>query len=172
VVFLPGFAVSSLLHSFYNHFLLSPVWSTLLIHLTFPFLILAAFYRSEKATRQWLGSQFDTDIELLDIINSGEVSNSNIGQLFQSVRNTFPPEVLVDMLCYLRLHVELAISAKGVLLMREAGFDPRTAPEIKAKFDELKHLEKNIGKTGRLAVLPFIHTSSRDLWQLHMLEKQ
>jgi hypothetical protein len=30
-------------------------------------------------------------------------------------------------------------------------------------------LEKNIGKTGKLAIAPFLHTGSRDLWQLHLL---
>jgi len=170
-VFLPGFAAAVLLHSFYNHFLLSPLLSTIIIHVTLPFAVIAAFYRSERATRQWLGKQFDTDAELLDIINSGRASDSRIGGLFRSVGEKFPPEVVVDMLCYLRLHVELAISAKGLLLMREAGFDPEPAPEITSKFDELRHLERVIGKTGRLAVLPFIHKSARDLWQLHLLDK-
>ena len=55
--------------------------------------------------------------------------------------------------------------------MREAGFEappPEDAPE---KFAELKHLEKTIGRTGLLAIHPFLHSSSRDLWQLHMLGK-
>lgn len=171
-VFLPGLLAAALLHSFYNHFLLSPVLSTVIIHVTLPIVVIAAFYRSERATRQWLGAQFDTDAELLDIINSGRASNSRIGVLFRSVGEKFPPEVVVDMLCYLRLHVELAISAKGLLLMREAGFKPNPVPGVKTKLEELKHLEKTIGKTGRLAVLPFIRKSTRDLWQLHLLEKK
>ena len=169
-VFLPGLLAAALLHSFYNHFLLSPLLSTIIIHVTLPFVVIAAFYQSERATRQWLGKQFDTDAELLDIINSGQVSDSRIGVLFRSIGEKFPPEVVVDMLCYLRVHVELAISAKGLLLMREAGFNPEPAPEVRAKFDELRYLEKVIGKTGRLAVLPFIHKSARDLWQLHLLD--
>jgi len=170
-VFLPGFLVAVLLHSFYNHFLVSPVVSTILIHVTMPLVIMAVFYRSERSTRRWLGASFDTDQELLDIINSGRVSDTHLGVFFRSIRESFPPEVVVDMLCYLRVHVELAINAKGLLLMREAGFDPEVAPEVHDKLAELKHLEKSIGRTGQLAIKPLVNTSHRDLWQIYMLGK-
>ena len=171
VVFLPGLLAAVLLHSFYNHFLFSPVISTILIHVTLPVVIMAVFYQSERSTRRWLGAQFDTDQELLDTINSGRVSDTHLGMFFRSIRESFPPEVVVDMLCYLRVHVELAINAKGLLLMREAGFDPEVAPEVHDKLAELKHLEKSIGRTGQLAIKPLIHTSHRDLWQIYMLGK-
>jgi RsiW-degrading membrane proteinase PrsW (M82 family) len=171
LAFVPGLVIAVLVHSFYNHFWLNPVISTVLVHVTLPLVFLAAFYRSEQATRQWLGSQFDIDQEMLDIINSGQVSDSRLGVFFASIRESFRSEVLVDMLCYLRLHVELAINAKGLLLMREAGFDPQPTPDISEKFTELTHLEKSIGRTGQLAIHPLIHTSSRELWQLHMLGK-
>jgi len=170
-VFLPGFVIAVLVHSFYNHFILNPIISTVLIHVLLPLVILTVFYRSERATRQWLGSQFDTDQELLDIINSGRVSDTHLGVFFRSIRESFSPEVVVDMLCYLRLHVELAIHAKGMLLMRDAGFDPRPSPEVRSKIVELEHLHKSIGKTGQLAIHPLVHTSSRDLWQLKLLDK-
>ena len=85
---------------------------------------------------------------------------------------TSPGEVIADMLCLLRLYVELSMRAKGVLLMQGAGFRVAEDPEIKEKFDELKYLENSIGKTGHLAIAPFLHKSSRDLWQLHMLGRK
>jgi hypothetical protein len=90
------------------------------------------------------------------------------------VRSRFAPEEIVDMMCLLRLRGELAIRAKGILLMREAGFDaaPPPDPSVKAKFAELRYLEKSIGRTGLLALRPFLHTSTRDLWQLNMLTEQ
>ena len=54
-------------------------------------------------------------------------------------------------------------------MMREAGFDAEPDPTLKATFDELQFLEKSIGRTGLLAIGPFLHTSTRDLWQLNML---
>jgi len=171
-VFLPGLVVAVMLHSFYNHFFLSPILSTVIIHITLPFVILVVFYRGERATRRWLGSQFDNDQELLDIINSGRVADTHLGLFFRSIKESFPPEVVVDMLCYLRLHVELAINAKGILLMREAGFDPEPAPDVASKLAELKHLEKSIGRTGQLAIHPLVRSSHRDLWQLYMLKRR
>jgi hypothetical protein len=75
------------------------------------------------------------------------------------------------MMCLLRLRAELAIRAKGILMMREAGFDAAPDPTLKDKFEELRYLEKSIGKTGLLALDPFLHTSTRDLWQLNMLSE-
>ena len=67
------------------------------------------------------------------------------------------------------LHVELALKAKGLLMLRESGFETAPDPELKAVFDELAYLERSIGKTGRLAILPFVHPGERDRWQLTLL---
>ena len=85
------------------------------------------------------------------------------------MKDKFPGEKVVDMLCLLRIHTELSIRAKGMLLMREKGFDVPVPQEIKEKLAELKYLEKSIGKTGQLAMTPIMHTSSRELWQIYML---
>jgi hypothetical protein len=114
----------------------------------------------------------DADAELLRLMQSGEFSQSRAGSYLQSLRDRFRGEVLADMLCYLRLHVELSIKAKGVLLMRESGFNVPPDAEVRAKFDELRYLERSIGATGKLAIMPFLHTGSHDLWQLHMLGRE
>jgi RsiW-degrading membrane proteinase PrsW (M82 family) len=168
---LPGLALATVLHSLFNHFILPPVTSTLVLHVALPSLILFVFWRSERATRRWLGTQMDIDAELLEIIQSGNISGSRIGHYVDTLKQQFTPEVLLDILCYLRLHVELAISAKGLLMMREAGFKPSLPAGTQEKFRELRHLEKSIGKTGRLAIAPFLHTNSRDLWQIYMLDQ-
>ncbi len=168
---LPGLGVAVVLHSLFNHFILPPVVSTLVLHLTLPGLILFVFWRSERATKKWLGTQMDVDAELLDIINSGRISESRLGHYVDRMKKRFSPEVLIDILCYLRVHVELAISAKGILMMREAGFKASPPAGTQEKFRELRHLEKSIGKTGRLAIAPFLHSSSRDLWQIYMLDQ-
>lgn len=169
-VILPGLVVAVLVHSFYNHFFLSPFLFTVLLLMTFPLIVIVVFNQSEKATRNWLGVGFDTDTELLEMIMTGNLSGSNIGLYLQTLKNKFPGEVVADMLCLLRLQVELSMRAKGTLLMRETGFRPTPDPEIKEKFQELRFLEKSIGKTGKLAILPFLHRSSRDLWQLQLLD--
>ncbi|HET7041100.1 MAG TPA: PrsW family glutamic-type intramembrane protease [Gemmatimonadales bacterium] len=170
-VFLPGLAVAVVLHSLYNHFLLQPLLATALILVVFPWLCILVFHQSEQETRRWLGTGFDTDQELLRAMRAGQVSGTPAGKYLTTVRSRFAPEVIVDMMCLLRLRAELAIRAKGVLMMREAGFAPAPDPGLKAKFDELSYLERSIGPVGLLALRPFLHTGTRDLWQLNVLDQ-
>lgn len=167
---LPGLGLAVVLHSLYNHFVLQPVLATALIVLVFPAIAVAVFQQSERETKAWLGTGFDTDQELLRAMRAGQVSGTPAGRYIATVKNHFPAEVIVDMMCWLRLRAELAIRAKGVLMMREAGFEAVPDSTVKDKFEELKYLEKNIGKTGLRALHPFVHTSTRDLWQLTVLD--
>lgn len=166
---LPGLGVAIVLHSLYNHFLVNPLLATALIALVFPALSVAVFQHSERETQSWLGTGFDTDQELLRVIRSGQMGETRVGRYLKTLRTSFPPEVLVDMMCLLRLRVELSIRAKGALLLKEAGFDVPHDPTLAATFEELRYLEKSIGRTGLLAMAPFVAAGTRDLWQLHML---
>ena len=167
---LPGLAVAVVLHSLYNHFLLHPLLATALIVVVVPALAVIVFERSERETNAWLGTGFDTDQELLNAVQTGQISATPVGKYLTTMRDRFAPEVIVDMMCLLRLHAELAIRAKGVLLMREAGFDAPPDPTVKDKLQEMWYLEKSIGKTSVRALQPFLHTSTRDLWQLTVLD--
>jgi RsiW-degrading membrane proteinase PrsW (M82 family) len=175
VHFIPGFLVAVALHSFFNHliFLLHPIGTTLIILVSLPLALAVIYTESEKATRHWLGVGFDTDMELLQMILAGNIAQTRIGLYLQTLQQRFAGEVVADILCYLRIYLELSIRAKSLLMMREAGLPPpQDASDIKEKFGELKYLQKTIGATGVLALHPFIHTTSRDLWQLNMLEQQ
>jgi len=167
---LPGLFLAVLLHSLYNHFVLSPLLSTLVVVVLLPSIAVFMFRLSEAALRHWLNDGFDADTELLEVINSGELSSSNVGQYLARIKHRFQPAVVVDLICYLRLHVELALRAKGVLLARASGFDLETDDEVKASLGELEVLERNIGTTGRLALKPFLQMSRKDLWQIYMLK--
>jgi RsiW-degrading membrane proteinase PrsW (M82 family) len=169
--YLPGFAVAVVLHSAFNHFFLSPILSTLGILLVLPPLLHLAFARSEKAVGAWLGQGFDADTEMLELINSGRLSGSPVGQYLHTLKDKFHGPVVADLLCYLRLHTELALRAKGILLMRENGFEVPVDEATQEKFAEMRYLEKSIGRTGLLAIQPMLHMSHKDLWQLYMLGK-
>ena len=168
---LPGLVAAIVLHSLYNHFLLQPLLATGLIVLVFPYLSFAIFQQSERDTRAWLGSGFDTDQELLKAVRSGQVAATPVGKYLGTLRRQFPPEAIVDMMCLLRLRAELGIRAKGVLMAREAGFEAAPDPALPSKFEELRYLEQSIGKTGMRALQPFIYTTTQDLWQLNMLDE-
>jgi RsiW-degrading membrane proteinase PrsW (M82 family) len=171
-VFLPALCPAIIIHSFFNHFFFSPTVTTVGQLILLPILILFVFSKSESSLREWLEIGLDTDVYVLEMITSGNISQSKIGQYLDSIQHRFPGEVVVDMLCLLRTHLELTIRAKGALMMREAGFKTPVDSEIVSRFDELKYLEKSIGKTGKLTISPFLQTSSLDLWQLHFLRKK
>lgn len=169
--FLPGFALAYVVHSAYNHLLLNPLYTTAILLAVMPTLLLFVFSRSEKATRDWLGSGLDSDVELLEDILSGEVVHSRVGEYLNELRQRFPGPVVADMLCLLQIHVELSLRAKGLLIARAAGVELEVDDEIRANFEEMRYLEKSIGEVGILAIMPLRRASSRDLWQLTMLQK-
>lgn len=171
--FVPGLLAAIVIHSIFNHFILPPLSMTLIILISLPLVLAVIYHESEKSTRNWLGVGFDADMELLQMILAGNIAQTRIGTYLQTLQNRFRGEVVADILCYLRIYLELSIRAKSILMMHEAGLPPPDdASDIKEKFAEMKYLEKTIGATGALALHPFIHTSSRNLWQLNMLEKQ
>lgn len=165
-VFVPGLALAYTVHSFFNHFILSPTLSTVLLLLVLPMLVFLVFQRSERSTQEWLGVGFDADQELIRQLSTGEFEQTKIGLYLQTLRARFPATVVIDMFCLLRIHTELALRAKGIMMMRQAGIDVPPDPEIQEQLNEMKFLEKSIGQTGKMAILPFVHTSTRDLWQL------
>jgi len=171
-VFLPGLGVAIGLHTLFNQFVLSPVVNTVAQMLVLPAVLVLIFNRSEKALRDWLEVGLDTDVRVLEDIKTGAISQTRPGQYLESLRSRFSGEVVADMLCLLRIHLELAAQAKGILLMREAGFNIPEDREIRERLTELKFLEKSIGATGRLAIAPILHGSSRDLWQLYVVGKK
>jgi RsiW-degrading membrane proteinase PrsW (M82 family) len=169
IALLPGLLIAAITHSVFNHFFFTPIVNTALVLGILPLLFTVVFERSDKTLSDWLGAGFDADTELLELINSGELSTSKVGMYLQSLREKFEGPIVADLLCYLRLHTELSIRAKGLLMMRESGFMNKTGEETRAKLEELKYLEKSIGTTGKLAIKPFLRMSQKDLWQFYML---
>ena len=167
---LPGFLIASITHSVFNHFFLMPLVNTAAVLLVLPMLAAVVFDRSERSVSDWLGMGFDADTELLELINSGEFSTSKVGLYLHSLTEKFEGPVVADLLCYLRLHTELAIRAKGLLMLRESGFMDKAGEETRAKLEEIRYLEGSIGTTGKLAIKPFLKMSQKDLWQFYMLE--
>jgi RsiW-degrading membrane proteinase PrsW (M82 family) len=167
--FVPGLLLAAAIHSAYNHFFFSPVLAAAGILLLLPPLALAVFARSEATLEKWLASGFDADTQLLELINSGRFGDSRVGRYLQSLRARFDGPVVADLLCYIRTRTELALRAKGMLMARESGFETAPDEATRARFAELEYLEKSIGRTGLLAIKPFMHMSRKDLWQLYQI---
>ena len=171
-VFVPGFLLAAGVHSGFNHFILPPLVHTVAQLIVLPILVIVTFTQSERKLRDWLEAGLDSDVRMLDYITTGTISETRAGKYLHLLRSRFSGEIVADMLCFLRIHLELAVRAKGLLMMREAGFRIHEDTEVKEKLAELKFLEASIGRTGKLALSPILHTGNRRLWELHVVRGQ
>jgi hypothetical protein len=172
ITYVPGLVVAILIHSLFNHLLIPAEWITVIQLITLPLIFWSIFIYSEKALQRWLELGLDTEVGLLEFLTSGTISNTKVGYYLQSLKNKLPGEVIVDMICYLRVYLELSIRAKGLLLMQQNGFKIVLDPDIGKKLDELKFLETSIGKTGKRAMASIFKADPKDLWQLFLLNNR
>jgi RsiW-degrading membrane proteinase PrsW (M82 family) len=167
----PGWAAAIVLHGTFNHFPLPPVLATCTLLLVLPLLVTAVFNRSERATRAWVGQGLDVDVELLNLVTSTDFGKTRIGAYLRQLTSRFPGPVVADMFCLLRLDIELGIRARGLLIAREAGLQMPMDPDLKAKLQEIRYLERSIGKTGLIALRPLRAKTDRDDWDRYLLEQ-
>jgi protease PrsW len=172
VTFLPGLAMAIVIHELYNQPWWRPVMAAVVILVTLPVVIAFIFWRSEKVLEKWLGMKLDKDIDLLQMIATGKFGESHVGSYMRSLDNTFTPEILGDMLSYIHLSLELSARAKGDLLRREMGFPVTRDPELPGQLKELKFLESQIGRAGKMALGPLLGQSRRDIWELQQLTEK
>jgi len=171
-IFLPGLALAIVIHELYNQPWWRPVMAAVVILVTLPAVIAFIFWRSEKELEKWLGMKLDKDIDLLQMIATGKFGESHVGSYMRSLDNTFTPEILGDMLSYIHLSLELSARAKGDLLRREMGFPVVPDPELPGQLKELKFLESQIGRAGKMALGPLLGQSRRDIWELQRLAEE
>jgi hypothetical protein len=132
---------------------------------------MTVFHFSERALRDWLGTGFDHDAAMLEMLDGGTLGASPTGAYLASVQHLFDPMMRVDALCYLRLSCELSLRAKGLLMMRENDLAaPPLDAATRASLDELRHLERNLGATGLRVLRPLLNAGGRDGWQRTLLE--
>jgi hypothetical protein len=167
----PGWLAAVALHVLFNHFLLPPLWTTALVLVLWPAAIMLVYSRSERDLKHWVGVRMDTDIEMLDLIRQGRVSGSRVGRYLQRLRKHFTGEMLADLLCYMRVHSELRLLAKGMLMAREQGFSVHLNDEARSKFTELGYLKKQIGETGMRTLQPLLKKDLRDPWVVRRLQE-
>ncbi len=170
-VFFPGLLMATVIHSVFNHFFLPPLIATAVLLIVQPLLIILFFEQSEKATEHWLGTGLDTDLETFEAISRGKALETKVGEYLESLNEHFPYNVVADLFEYLKIHLELSMQAKGILLARKLGVVIQTDAHTKSMFEELKVLDNRIGPTAKLAIQPFLRRSSRELWEIHILKQ-
>ncbi|MEI6050379.1 MAG: TorF family putative porin [Bacteroidota bacterium] len=97
---------------------------------TLPFNFLASwfFYGADPSRsiyfelQKWLEIEFNSEVELLNMIRKGEFRLAITGSYLLSVEERFAPGTIVDMYCYIGLYLELSIKAKLNLMLKENDF--------------------------------------------------
>lgn len=109
---------------------------------------------------RWLDRGLDKQVSLLQSIKEGHLGDTKTGEFLMSVKESFPPEVFFDIICYVQLNIELSVAAKSRFMMREAGLDlpleKEQAEGCLSQYQEFKILEGQLGKSARMAVAPVV----------------
>lgn len=170
LVVVPGWVVAVLLHSLFNHALVSPLLAAAVLLFVLPIVVIVVFGRSERKTREWVGDGLDLDVELLGLVRSMQFGGTRLGRYLTELTSRFPGPVVADMFCLLHLDLELSIRAKGLLMAREAGLEIPVDTDLKDRLAEREYLQHTIGPTGLLALRPLQVTNERDDWHQYLLK--
>lgn len=148
------------IHIFHNSFSFNPLFQYLFVFGSMGGLLVWTYQYDAGMIHRWLDRGLDKQVSLLQSIKEGHLGETKTGEFLMSVKENFPPEVFFDIICYVQLNVELSVSAKSRFMMREAGLDlPLEKEQVEtflSQYEEFKILEKQLGKSARMAVAPVV----------------
>ena len=151
---------SPALHVAHNTFHFNPIMQFVVVFGAMAALLVWTYQYDGDMIHRWLDKGLDKQVGLLRSIKEGKLGETGTGQFLQSVKDSFPPEVFFDVICFVQLHVELSVAAKSRFMMREAGIDLPIEEDRKqtilAQYAEYGNLEKSLGKTARITVAPVV----------------
>ncbi|MCF0202400.1 MAG: PrsW family intramembrane metalloprotease [Bacteroidaceae bacterium] len=163
LLFVVTLTPSVALHGMFNRYLVMGAADTMLVvtFISIMILFMLMFKLNERAIYRFLDTSVSSNVQLLSAMQRGEFSETPCGMYLMSVKEQFRSDVFLDMLCYLRLSLELSIIKSRDIMLAEAGLsmprDPEREADEKAMSKEFSTLEKRIGQTGRLIIRPLIH---------------
>ncbi|NDJ13903.1 MAG: PrsW family intramembrane metalloprotease [Acidobacteriia bacterium] len=164
-----GLLVAIAIHTYGDAAILTPLQERLTVVLGLPPLFVLIFERSERAMHNWMGQKLNQDVELLDMLATGNFANTPAGQYLRSL-SSFPPRVLGDMVCMLQISSELSAAAKGDRIQTWAGLPVEPDAQLESRLVELDFLGRSIGLAGRRALAPLLPLTSRDRSELRSLQ--
>ena len=143
-------ALAIVMHSLYNHLLVSRPWARCSCCVALPVVVVVVFERSERATREWVGAGLDLDLTLLQLIMSDGFQTTRFARYLSALPSRFEGAVVADMFCLLRVELELAVQAKARLIAHEAGLDLPVDDDLHAALAE-RSLPAEVDWTNRPA---------------------
>ena len=148
------------IHSCHNAFHFNPVVQFAVVFGVMAGLLVWTYQYDGDMIHRWLDRGLDKQVSLLQAIKEGHLGDTKTGQFLMSVKETFPPELFFDIICYVQLNIELSVAAKSRFMMREAGLDIPLDPEQKetylSQYKEFMILEKQLDKVARMTIAPVV----------------
>ena len=170
------FVVALAFHIFHNTFQFTPIMQFVWVLSVMIGMIAVVYFYDIDMTHRWLDSGLDMQINLLRSIGGGHLLNTPTGAFLESVKELFPPNVYFDIICYVRLQIELSVAAKTRFMLHEVGMDEPLEADKKeltlSQFVELSELEKNIGPSAKMTIAPIVKLSPADTQALNNLLKE
>jgi RsiW-degrading membrane proteinase PrsW (M82 family) len=170
------FVVALAFHVFHNTFQFTPIMQFFWVLAVMIGMIAVVYFYDIDMTHRWLDKGLDMQINLLRSIEGGHLLNTPTGTFLESVKELFPPNVYFDIICYVRLQIELSVAAKTRFMLHEVGMDEPMEADKKeltlSQFVELGELEKNIGPSAKMTIAPIVKLSPADTQALNNLLKE
>ena len=170
------FVVALAFHIFHNMFQFTPIMQFFWVLSVMIGMIAVVYFYDIDMTHRWLDKGLDMQINLLRSIEGGHLLNTPTGTFLESVKESFPPNVYFDIICYVRLQIELSVAAKTRFMLHEVGMDEPLEANKKelymSQFVELSELEKNIGPSAKMTIAPIVKLSPADTQALNNLLKE
>ena len=170
------FVAALAFHVFHNMFQFTPIMQFFWVLAVTVGMIAVVYFYDIDMTHRWLDKGLDMQINLLRSIEGGHLLNTPTGTFLESVKELFPPNVYFDIICYVRLLIELSVAAKTRFMLHEVGMDEPLEANKKelymSQFVELGELEKNIGPSAKMTIAPIVKLSPADTQALNNLLKE
>ena len=170
------FVAALAFHVFHNMFQFTPIMQFFWVLAVMIGMIAVVYFYDIDMTHRWLDKGLDMQINLLRSIEGGHLLNTPTGTFLESVKELFPPNVYFDIICYVRLLIELSVAAKTRFMLHEVGMDEPLEANKKelymSQFVELIELEKNIGPSAKMTIAPIVKLSPADTQALNNLLKE
>ena len=170
------FVAALAFHVFHNMFQFTPIMQFFWVLSVMVGMIAVVYFYDIDMTHRWLDKGLDMQINLLRSIEGGHLLNTPTGTFLESVKELFPPNVYFDIICYVRLLIELSVAAKTRFMLHEVGMDEPLEANKKelymSQFVELGELEKNIGPSAKMTIAPIVKLSPADTQALNNLLKE
>ena len=161
-----AFLAAILIHYVHTLWPFNPLILTALLIVYFIYSKYSLFKKNSKFVHEWLDEGINNEINLLGAVKRGEFHTTKAGEYLLSLKENFEPETFFDMFCYIQNYLELSISARSNMILKEAGLEPMHDPANQERLEELRALRKSIGPTAEIALRPIVDRNQVNRWAI------